>query len=213
MRNIVFIITLLILTSCGNNVRMEQSSSDGSKAVPCEVLNIPYTILSGLMIDEIKKTNLDKRMELSQNQEIILSDIVGIESNGNIYLYGIKSIYEDVVVLFVLVEGVSGDTFYMITTDCSSKKIDYISLTECDYFDVTEQREDNETGVFITKYFKMLNDTIVSVRNITKQEVKRLNDGKILESQIDSVTLNYHLNRKGKIKLVQRDSVRIISDK
>ncbi len=95
-----------------------------------------------------------------------------------------------------------------MAVDSSASKLDYIFFSEGDFFDVIDQSEESETGLFVTKYFELLNDTVVSLRNIIKEEKKAKEGGKILSSQVDSLTHDYLINMKGKFELIHLDSVR-----
>lgn len=213
MKHVIYIAAMLILISCDSNSgKNENTKNRENKDRICNVLDLSDSMLNKLTVKEVRRSDISKRIKLSNEQVMMLPDLNTTGCYEEVYLYGVNRIYENVFVSFILVVGVSGERFYMITTDCSTKELDHISLTECDYFDVLEQGEDSETGLFISKYFRMLNDTSVSVRSITKEETKSLSDGKILKSQKDSITINYYLNRKGKIELLQKDSVRIKSD-
>ena len=207
---IFIIIALIFFISCNNNTEKSDKPKNGNiKERTCDVLNIPDTIIKKFNNDEIRRSNIKKRMKLSDDQVKMLSNLDVPGDNEEMFLYGIEKIYDDVFALFILVKGVSVERFYMVTVDCLTKKLDDMFLTECDYFDVIEQEQNSETGLFISKYFKILNDSTISVRSITKKETKRLDDGKILKSQIDSLSFNYFVNRNGDIKLLNKDSVRI----
>lgn len=150
-------------------------------------------------------------IELSENQKkkLFAKEQHLIESDS--YLCAIKKVNENYYVLFVLVDGILGKSLYALTVDCSTNVKDYVSLGECDLFDLVGEDEFSETGVFISKYFKIMNDSVVSARSIFKEEKKNIDNGKILTSYQDSITLNYLINEDGKLELMSKDSVRVSS--
>jgi len=207
MRNIIRLVIAFILVSCHNASVKYEIKEEGKQI--CKVLNLPDSTLNSYgSVNEIRKTNVDGKLKLTEIQKIMLFDMNSDDINGNAYLFNIEKVYKDVFLLFVLVENISDEKFYVLTVDCSTKKLDYIYLTECDYFDVIAQNKNSETGLFIVKNFHLLNDTTISTRSIFKEETKDLKDGLVLKYQIDSITHDYIINRSGKFELIHSDSVR-----
>ncbi len=207
MRNIISLFIAFILVSC-HNASVKNEVKEGGKQI-CKILNLPDSTLNSYgSVDEIRKTNVKGKLKLTDIQKKILFDLNSDDINGDAYLYSIKEVHKDVFLLFVLVENISDDKFYAITVDCSTKKLDYIYLTECDYFDVIDQNENSETGLFIIKYFHLLNDTTISTRSIFKEETKEIDEGIVLTSQKDSITHDYLIRSSGKFELIHSDSVR-----
>ena len=207
MRNIIRFVIAFILVSCHNTPVKDEIKEEGKQI--CKVLNLPDSTLNRYgSVNEIRRTNIDGKLKLTEIQKKMLFDMNSDDINGNAYLFNIEKVYKDVFLLFVLVENISNEKFYVLTVDCSTKKLDYLYLTECDYFDVIAQNENSETGLFIVKYFHLLNDTTISTRSIFKEETKDLNDGLVLKYQIDSITHDYIINRSGKFELIHGDSVR-----
>ncbi len=206
--NIIIIGIAIILVSCSNTSVKNRIKEDENRV--CDVLSLSDTVLSEFSsINEISQFNTNKRLTLSKSQVKILFDSNLVDVNDLAYLCGIKKVYKDIFVLFVFVEGISSEMFYMVTVDCASNRLDYIYLTECDLFDVIDQSQNSETGLFITKYFHLLNDTTISTRSIFKEEKKRIDDGVVLMSQTDSITHDYFIKRSGRIELINTDTVRL----
>lgn len=205
--NIITLGVLIFLVSCGNTSVKDRINEDESKV--CDVLSLSDSVFKKLSsIDEISQFNTDKRLKLSKKQIKILFDSNLVNVGDIVYLHGVKKIHKEIFVLFLFVEGVSSETFYMMTVDCTAKRLDYIYLTECDLFDMISQNENSEIGLFITKYFHILNDTIISTRSIFKEEEKRIDDGIVFSSQTDSITYDYVIKRSGKIGLINADTLR-----
>lgn len=208
---ILIIIVAIILVSCDNNSQNRKENKQIGKQF-CKILNLPDSTLyklTSIHNNTIKQTNVSHRLELSEAQRNMLFQLKPDAGNGKAYLYSIRQLYEDIFLLFVLLENISNETFYMITVNCSTTMLDYISFSEGDFFDVIDQNQESETGLFINKYFQLLNDTTISTRSIIKKETKTRKNRLVLKSQIDSLTSNYFINRKGKFELIHSDSVRL----
>lgn len=211
MRNLIIVAVALIFVACHNrsSVKNEKEAEVYVDRF-CKILNISDSLLQNIEpVNVVKQTVVDGRLELSELQKKTLFEWNPDAINDNAYLYGIRKIHDGVYSLFVLSESISDEKFYMIAVDCSTTKLDYIYFSEGDFFDVIDQSEESETGLFITKYFQLLNDTVISYRSIIKEEKKARENGTILTSQIDSLTHDYFINRKGKFELIHRDSVRL----
>jgi hypothetical protein len=208
MKYVINIFFVFVFVSCFNNP--ERSGEKEVHEQNCEVLDLSDTILDKFTsVKEIRQSNVDMRLKLSENQMKPLFDLNGVDSSSEGYLYSVKKVRDNLFVLFVYIESLTNNMLYMITMDCSSKILDHVYFSECDYFDVIKQDEYSETGLFITKHFKILNDTNVSSRKIIIEEKKNLEDGAILTSQKDSITYDYYIRETGKIELMHSDSVRI----
>lgn len=209
MRNIICLVIAFFLVSCHNASVKNVDNEDGKQI--CKILNLPDSTLNSYSVaaSDIRKTSINRKLKLTDIQKKILFDLNSDDIKGNAYLYNIRKVHEDVFLLFVLVENISNERFYVITVDCTTKKLDYVYLAECDYFDVIDQNDSSETGLFIIKYFHLLNDTTISTRSISKEETKEIDKGIVLASQIDSITHDYLIRRSGKFELIHSDSVRI----
>jgi hypothetical protein len=209
MKKILIIVVALILISCNNRTSAKKEIKEQEEQF-CKILNLPDSSLQSIVSTNlVRQTNVDGRLKLSEVQRKMLFEWSPEAIDGTAYLYGVRKIHNDVYLLFVLVEDVSDEKFYMITVDCSTKKLDYVFFSEGDFFDVIDQSEDTETGLFESKYFKVLNDTTVSTISIIREERKARKDGIILTSQKDSIIHDYLINRKGELELIHSDSVRL----
>lgn len=210
MRNlIIVVVSIIIIVACHNNPAIKKES-EGNEQMLYKSLNIPDSLLQKITFDKIvKQSNIDLRLKLSETLKKKLFEWNPDVLNDNAYLYAIRKVHNDIYLLFVLLEGVSYERFYMIAVDDLTATLDCIYFSEGDFFDVIDQNEKSETGLFITKYFQLLNDTTISYRSIMKEEKKAKENGLILSSQIDSLTHDYFINRKGEFELIHRDSVRL----
>lgn len=209
MRNLIIVVVAITFLACNSNSSIKQETERYEERF-CNVLNIPDSLLQNIEpVNIVKQVNIDRRIKLTEAQRKKLFEWNPDIINDVAYLYAIKKVQKDVYLLFVLVESLSNVRFYMISVDCSTTKLDYIYFSEGDFFDVIDQNDESETGLFIKKYFQFLSDTIISIRSITKEEKRALGSRMILSSQIDSITHDYYIDRKGKFELVHRDSVRL----
>jgi hypothetical protein len=211
MRSLIIVVIVFIFGSCHSRSSINDEKDTEIKAdFFYEILNIPDTLLQKYEpAVKITQTIGDGRIELTVSQRQKLFEWNPDAINDNAYLYGIREIHDGIYLLFVLSESISDEKFYMMAVDSSATKLDYIYFSEGDFFDVIDQSEESETGLFITKYFQLLNDTVVSFRSIIKEEKKAREGGIILSSQVDSLTHDYLVNKKGKFDLIHRDSVRL----
>ncbi len=211
MKHLIYTILILSLISCSNkNVKNITIKNNTQTKKSCNLLNIPDSLLNTFTIGDVINPHLQEQIELNREQVNLLSSFSFINNQVNIHFYGTFKVDSNIFVYFIKVVDICQDTFYMITTDCSSENIDFIALVDIDYFDIIDQNKDKEKGLFIYKYFKIINDTTISSYSITKEETKSIENGEIIKTQIDSLTYQYNLNRKGNIKLLKKDSVRIM---
>jgi hypothetical protein len=210
MKTNFLVVIICIIFSCGTHSTRQETEKTHSTFL-LKKLNLSPSVLQMNATNKIIKQSDTRRIELSGTQKTTLfawnSDII---INDNAYLYNIKEVYKNVFLFSVLMENISGENFYTLTTDTSAMKLDYIYFSDGDFFDVIDQNSDNETGLFITKYFQFLNDTSISIKSIIIEEKKNRHNGVVLTTQKDSITHDYFINRKGLFELVHKDSIRLI---